>query len=44
MKAARPAAPSTFPIVYDGRNKTFWFFTWEGYWQPATVAQNLARA
>jgi hypothetical protein len=32
--------PVWIPHVYDGRNKTFWFFTWEGYWQPAVVAQN----
>ena len=33
--------PVWIPHVYDGRNKTFFFFTWEGYWQPASVAQNL---
>ena len=33
--------PVYIPHVYDGRNRTFWFFTYEGYWQPATVAQNL---
>ena len=33
--------PVYIPHVYDGRNRTFWFFTYEGYWQPATVVQNL---
>ena len=32
--------PVWIPHVYDGRNRTFFFFTWEGYWQPATVATN----
>jgi hypothetical protein len=32
--------PVYIPHVYDGRNKTFFFFTYEGYWQPAAFAQN----
>ena len=36
--------PVYIPHVYNGKNKTFWFFTWEGYWQPATVAQNLGES
>ena len=34
--------PVYIPHVYNGKNRTFWFFTWEGYWQPAAVAQNLS--
>ena len=29
--------PVYIPHVYDGRNRTFWYFTWAGYWQPASV-------
>ncbi|MGA3323827.1 MAG: carboxypeptidase-like regulatory domain-containing protein [Terriglobia bacterium] len=36
--------PVWIPHIYDGRNKTFFFFTWEGYWQPATVAQNTGES
>ena len=32
------------PHVYDGRNKTFFYFTYEGYWQPAVVAQNTGES
>ncbi len=31
--------PVYIPHVYDGRNRTFWFFTYEGYWQPASVTE-----
>ncbi len=36
--------PVYIPHVYNGKNRTFWFFTWEGYWQPAVVAQNLGES
>ena len=36
--------PVWIPHLYDGRNRTFWFFTWEGYWQPATVAQQTGES
>ena len=36
--------PVYIPHVYNGKNRTFWFFTWEGYWQPAVVAQNLSES
>lgn len=32
--------PVYIPHVYDGRNKTFFYFTWVGFWQPASVAVN----
>jgi hypothetical protein len=32
--------PVYIPHVYDGRDKTFWYFTWVGFWQPASVAVN----
>ena len=30
--------PVYIPHVYDGRNRTFWYFTFAGYWQPASVS------
>jgi len=30
--------PVYIPHIYDGRNRTFWYFTWVGFWQPASVA------
>ena len=30
--------PVYIPHVWDGRNRTFWFFSWVGFWQPAAVA------
>jgi hypothetical protein len=32
--------PVYLPHLYDGRDKTFFFFTWTGFWQPATVTVN----
>jgi hypothetical protein len=32
--------PVYIPHVYDGRNRTFWYFTWAGFWQPAAVVAN----
>jgi hypothetical protein len=48
-KACRPKAryndeggaaggPIVIPHVYNGRNKSFFYFTYEGYWQPASVS------
>ena len=30
--------PVYIPHIYDGRDKTFFFFTYAGFWQPATVS------
>ena len=30
--------PVYIPHVYDGRNRTFFFFTWAGVWQPTLVS------
>jgi hypothetical protein len=27
--------PIYLPKIYDGRNRTFFYFTWVGFWQPA---------
>jgi hypothetical protein len=32
--------PIYIPHVYDGRNKSFFYFTFEGFWQPAAVTVN----
>ena len=32
------------PHVYDGRNKTFWFFTYAGFWQPAAITVNSSES
>jgi hypothetical protein len=32
--------PVYIPHVYDGRNRTFFFFTWTGFWQPAAISTN----
>jgi hypothetical protein len=29
--------PVYLPHIYDGRNRTFWYFTWIGFWQPASI-------
>ncbi|MDX1980952.1 MAG: carboxypeptidase regulatory-like domain-containing protein, partial [Bryobacteraceae bacterium] len=34
--------PVWIPKVYDGRNKTFWFFTISRDYRPATAAQTLS--
>ncbi len=28
------------PVAYDGRNKSFWFFSYEGFREPFTVTRN----
>ena len=32
--------PVYIPHVWDGRNRTFWYFSWVGFWQPAAVTVN----
>jgi len=32
--------PIYIPKVYDGRNKSFFYFTWAGFWQPSAVTVN----
>jgi hypothetical protein len=36
--------PIYLPHVYDGRNKSFFFFTWAGFWQPAAVTVNSSES
>ncbi len=36
--------PVYIPHLYDGRNRTFWFFTFEGYWQPASVTSQTGES
>ena len=36
--------PVYIPHVYDGRNRTFWYFTWAGFWQPAAIAVNTGES
>lgn len=30
--------PVYIPHIYDGRDKTFFFFTYAGFWQPASIS------
>jgi hypothetical protein len=32
--------PVFIPHVWDGRNRTFWYFAWTGFWQPAAITVN----
>ncbi len=32
--------PISIPHIYNGKNRTFFYFTYEGYWQPASVTTN----
>ncbi|HEU4388729.1 MAG TPA: TonB-dependent receptor [Blastocatellia bacterium] len=32
--------PVTIPKVYDGRNRSFWFFSYEGFREPFSVTRN----
>ena len=32
--------PVYIPHVYDGRNKTFFYFSYVGFWQPAAITVN----
>jgi hypothetical protein len=32
--------PVYLPHIWDGRNRTFWYFSWTGFWQPAAITVN----
>lgn len=36
----RAGGPFYIPKVYDGRNKTFWFFAYEGFREPFSATRN----